>query len=257
MTKHLLLAAAAAVAATLTAPAMALSLGVGDVVTVTEPYDVSVYDYLPLNYNGGVINEYVGGQTLEVDTINGVTPSPAIPNLLVWCVDLEQNIDVPGGPYTFTLAQFSTVTPPDTPPGAQPAENLTQAQLNEMNWLASQGDQSQGTITPGPNDFSAAVQLAIWNVEYGVTYTACADGTGLNTICGDVAGLFSLYASLTPPINVQGDPVVLLSNNGTQELSFLIGDGTHGLPLPTPEPASLALLGAGLAGLGWMRRRRS
>jgi hypothetical protein len=253
--KHLLLAATAAAGLAFAAPAMANSLAIGDVVGVTETSGLGNFDYLPLNEPGvGVINEYVGGQTLVVDSINGVAPNPTIPALLVWCVDLDQTIGVPGGPYYFTLSQFSTITPPDTPPGAQPATNLSQGQLNEMNWLASQGDQANLGI--GPSDESAAVQLAIWNVEYGVTYTACNVGN----ICADEAALFSTYAGLTPPIQVQGDPVVLLSNtgqnNGTQELSFMLGTGTHGLPLPTPEPASLALLGAGLAGLGWMRRRR-
>jgi hypothetical protein len=52
--------------------------------------------------------------------------------------------------------------------------------------------------------------------------------------------------------------------NGTQFLIGIVdynsGDAVEDITVsytPAPEPASLTLFGAGMAGLGWLRRRRA
>ncbi len=90
----------------------------------------------------------------------------------------------------------------------------------------------------GDADVSTAIQLAIWQTEYaGLTFSANPAVTGY-------VGLFEAYAASNAR-----DAVALVSLDGAQGLIT----NSFGVP----EPVSAAMLGAGLLGLGLIRRRRS
>lgn len=65
---------------------------------------------------------------------------------------------------------------------------------------------------------------------------------------------FALFYDLTAPItSFSTDLDAFFSNPGFSHVTFF---DTGSRPPAVPEPASLAILGVGLIGLGWARRRR-
>ena len=94
------------------------------------------------------------------------------------------------------------------------------------------------------NDEIAAIQGAIWQIEYNQTVTSATGNAGINTAIGDFVSQY------TPGSNTG---VGLYSTNGTQ--NQVIGLG----PSPAPEPSVWAMMVAGLIGLGAMfgLRRKS
>jgi PEP-CTERM motif len=91
----------------------------------------------------------------------------------------------------------------------------------------------------------AAVQVAIWETEYGSNLTITPDDSGLravaNTYLADLSGLWTVPAGIT-----------LL------ELSPLAGQTNQTLVYVSviPEPGSIVLLGSAIAAIGYMRWRR-
>jgi hypothetical protein len=172
----------------------------------------------PNNIYGGI------GQVV----LNGSGPN-AGQQLPVWCLDVYEYL---------TGSGMYDVQPLTTAGSGGANPSLSSLQINEIGSLMVHGD----ALIHTSYDVSAAIQLAIWQVEYS-NFTF----SGLNST---VAALASTYLSNVAPSEIWGGnyDVVLLTEAGNQHM------GTAAIPIPLPSTWTMML--ATLACLSLMGYRR-
>ena len=171
---------------------------------------------------------YAGGITLMGVVLNGI----ALPNgFLAWCVDITHN-----------LIGSSTYIHDSLPADAG---LLNPAKINNIGWLIDNFDPNIGTTLD-----SAATQVAIWDTIYGADLQVSG-----NSAVTAAADQLLAIAGNTPA----NEHLAILHRGTTtnQDLAYLTGNTGGGGGQDVPEPISLVLLGAGLLGLGIVRRRKS
>lgn len=237
MTEHKLPCLAAVLVATLgflgaARPASATSIFVS-YLELTNGYEI-----VSLDENGTTVDGNYAGQ-LDLTANFGTSLNPGSTfDLYAWCVDMFHDIYLNGDSDVYTVASTSEI---NTDPGSPSGSLISSAQAAQITWLASYGNYI--LATQGPNsDFSAAVQIAIWNAEYGYTYVGSD-----TTLSNDLSNLASLYAADPGTYPVNPNTVAFLSQGS-------VSQGLTGI-VPTPEPAPFVLVACGLLALGALRRR--
>lgn len=159
-------------------------------------------------------------------------------HILAWCLDIYDYLQGSG---SYQMGPLTTAG------SGSPNPPLTTTQIGQIGSLIGHGNALVGST----HDVSAAVQLAIWELEYGSSFTFSGLSSGVTTLATTYLANVSGGSWSTPAY-----VVTLLSQTGNQNLAFVTPLPDPGPGGPTPLPGALPLFAAGLGIVGYLSNRR-
>jgi hypothetical protein len=171
-----------------------------------------------LSSNGGVAGAYIYTYTVALDSFQRVDPG---------------NIGSTGLGSFFSIHDFGPVT-----------------SISETGLLLTDYSFSEPMLSPHAFVQGAPDSASIANIQ--AFYTGSAP-----IAASAVLGTFTVTSTLAPVFGVVLYEAQALKSGGLTDGQPAGNTTSTVAPLAVPEPASLALLGAGMAGIGWVRRRNN
>ncbi len=211
----------------------------------TLTYDTGTITGLPITFLTGTTGTGYTGQ-IHMSNVDGSGQT-----LDVWCVDLVNNFVATGGTYGIHTPAYLLTSPNGIP-------SLSLTQIGELGALALHGDSlvaNPGSYTS--DQVAAAIQIAMWDIEYGDAFTYDPLGSPVDTAPPNPSGLVDQYIS-----NVEGGPwggyfgFAVFSAVGNQVVIYA-PEPNITVFTGTPEPSTWAMMVIGFAGLGFAGYRRA
>ena len=228
-----LLATACVLGIALAVPAKADQLNVTNAAVPLYASGINV------SYGSTTWSGVIAGQ-IVLHATDSATPSAPAFNAAAWCVDLFHSLYLGANTYAFYIGTAVT--------NDGNGVTVSAATNTKLMTLGAYGNTLLAGTYAGNADVSSAIQLAIWQTEYsGLTFVANAAVTAYVATFESYANSHTATGSALVPLNGQQQ---LITN------SVAPSGTTGGSSSPAPEPISLALLGSGLIGLAFARRRK-
>jgi len=216
------------------------------------------YKATHISYNNGVTSRSInvaagmfGGVATGATDFDPATLYTSEDNVLAYCIDIMNNLMRTGSYSVQSIGQTQVDT---SASGVRRDFGRTLSFLGAVNEVASgtllTADKEKNWLNPNSSWMSAAIQVGIWERLYEASGTALSTAGGWfsATTLGSEGNQF-----LDQAFAMMGSVDALDSN----QVKWLQSDNGQDLlvdPVSVPVPATLALFGLGLAGLGWSRR---
>ncbi len=198
--------------------------------------------------NGNSVREYATIVDIAVNFGTGPSATPVYGS--AFCVDLFHTLYVGIDSYFPTNVQYH-VAPLSTDAVGNP---LSASQISQISGLAAYGFGLIGSAEVDLHAKLAAIQAAIWTIEYPATAFTPDPGNVLGNLAAYTAG----YVALAPSLH--GTAYMITSDTPGAAQNLLVafkGANIEPFDSAVPEPATWALtiVGFGMTGIAARRRR--